>query len=50
MEYQTLRSVSDNHVFVVCLDGSLHEDTQQTGIPQIGQRGLSEFEDISSFS
>jgi hypothetical protein len=23
MQYQTLRSVSDNHVFVICYDGSL---------------------------
>ena len=23
--YQTLRSVSDNHVFVVCRDGSFYE-------------------------
>src|SRR5438876_10432747 len=25
MQYQTLRSVSDHHVFVVCLDGSFYE-------------------------
>jgi hypothetical protein len=25
-EYQTLRSVSDNHVFVICRDGRFYED------------------------
>jgi hypothetical protein len=25
MRYQTLRSVSDNHVFVVCRDGTFYE-------------------------
>jgi hypothetical protein len=25
MRYQTLRSVSDNHVFVVCRDGAFYE-------------------------
>ena len=29
MQYQTLRSVSDNHVFVICCDGGLHEDTNR---------------------
>jgi hypothetical protein len=26
MQYQTFRSVSDNHMFVVCYDGSFYED------------------------
>ena len=50
MTYQTLRSISDHHVFVICRDGSFTRGHQQTGTPQISQRGLSEFEDISSFS
>ena len=25
-QYQTLRSVSDNHVFVICRDGRFYED------------------------
>ena len=50
MQYQTLRSVSDHHVFVICRDGGFTRGHQQTGTPQISQRGLSEFEDISSFS
>ncbi len=29
MRYQTLRSVSDNHVFVVCHDGDFYEDVPE---------------------
>ena len=25
MQYQTFRSISDNHVFVVCRDGTFYE-------------------------
>ena len=29
MKYQTLRSVSDHHVFVVCRDGKFYEDVPE---------------------
>ena len=40
--YQTLRSVSDNHVFVVCCDGSFYglpEDVRKQGPWQGMARG-----------
>jgi hypothetical protein len=40
--YQTLRSVSDNHVFVVCRDGgfySLSDDVRHRGPRQVQHRG-----------
>ncbi len=43
MQYQTLRSVSDHHVFVVCRDGSFYElvpgDVRKQGPWQVMQRG-----------
>jgi hypothetical protein len=43
-EYQTLRSVSDNHVFVICRDGRFYEDlpldVRRRGPWQGMQRGL----------
>ena len=43
MQYQTLRSVSDHHVFVVCRDGSFYEfvprDVRKQGPWQGMQRG-----------
>ena len=43
MQYQTLRSVSDHHVFVVCRDGSFYElvpaEVRKQGRWQGMQRG-----------
>jgi len=43
MQYQTLRSVSDHHVFVICRDGSFYEfvprDVRKQGPWQGMQRG-----------
>jgi hypothetical protein len=43
MQYQTLRSVSDHHVFVVCLDGTFYEivpeDVRKQGPWQGQHRG-----------
>jgi hypothetical protein len=43
MRYQTLRSVSDNHVFVICRDGTFYElvpvEVQHQGPWQGMQRG-----------
>ncbi len=42
MQYQTLRSVSDNHVFVICYDGRFGEPpdhVRQQGPWQEMQRG-----------
>jgi hypothetical protein len=43
MQYQTLRSVSDNHVFVVCRDGTFYEsvpaDVRKQGPWQGQHRG-----------
>jgi hypothetical protein len=42
MQYQTLRSVSDNHVFVVCRDGKFYdlpEHVRQRGPWQGQHRG-----------
>jgi hypothetical protein len=37
MRYQTLRPVSDNHVFVVCRDGSFYERVVRKRGPWQGQ-------------
>jgi hypothetical protein len=40
--YQTLRSVSDNHVFVVCRDGGFYDipqDVRRRGPWQVQHRG-----------
>jgi hypothetical protein len=46
MHYQTFRSVSDVHVFVVCLDGSFYErvpdDMRRLGPWQGNRRGAAE--------
>ena len=43
MLYQTLRSVSDNHVFVICKDGkfyeSVPEEVRHQGPWQVNRRG-----------
>ena len=43
MRYQTLRSVSDHHVFVVCRDGSFYDavpaDVRKQGPWQAMRRG-----------
>ena len=42
MQYQTLRSVTDNHVFVICYDGrfdELPDDVRHRGPWQGQQRG-----------
>jgi len=45
-QYQTLRSVSDNHVFVVCRDGTFYElvpdDVRKLGPWQGNRRGAVE--------
>jgi len=43
MQYQSLRSVSDNHVFVVCHDGTFYESVPEKvrhqGPWQVNRRG-----------
>jgi hypothetical protein len=44
MQYQSLRSISDNHVFVVCRDGTFYdtvpEEVRKQGPWQGMQRGV----------
>ena len=40
MQYQTFRSVSDNHVFVVCRDGTFYEIVPEDVLKQGPWQGM----------